>query len=467
MRMGRLQKINHFPGMLELVRKAGTARNLNKMLKAIGKDYKFFPKTFMLPADYTALKQEFKDGKNHGNKTFIVKPSKGCQGTGIRLTRCLDDIDPHEPNIVQRYMHRPHLLEGYKYDLRLYVLLSSLTPMRIFLYREGLVRICTQKYQPVERNLNNQQMHLTNYAINKNAEDFVQPEDTDDDSAHKRTVSSLMHTLEREGVDTETLWEQIGELCVKTIISVQPHLEHTYFTCRQRSDDTGFGCFELLGFDVIIDHKLKPFLLEVNHSPSFTCDSALDETVKTNVLKATMELVSFSKEEHKLLKRQEKTRLTPESRHKLTELREEYEAANCDRLGFDQLYPPIPQTCHGDEVRAEELHARYDEYLDVASALYNDMSLTGSRRQSKNCGSFAANYGRAPPQAAADEAAGGGGGGKPAHGGGGGGARGAAAAGAGGDRRGRQGGGRRQRRLQRDARAPRNGGSAWREAATH
>ena len=54
------------------------------MLKACGKEYKFFPKTFMLPADYTALKQEFKDGKNHGNKTFIVKPSKGCQGTGIR-----------------------------------------------------------------------------------------------------------------------------------------------------------------------------------------------------------------------------------------------------------------------------------------------------------------------------------------------------------------------------------------------
>ena len=49
-----------------------------------------------------------------GNKTFIVKPSKGCQGTGIRLTRCLDDISPHEPNIVQRYLHKPHLLEGYK-----------------------------------------------------------------------------------------------------------------------------------------------------------------------------------------------------------------------------------------------------------------------------------------------------------------------------------------------------------------
>ena len=133
--------------MLDLVRKTGTAKNLNKMLKACGTAYKFFPQTFMLPADYTALKAEF-GGKNHGNKTFIVKPSKGCQGTGIRLTRCLDDISPHEPNIVQRYLHKPHLLNGHKYDLRLYVLLSSVQPLRVFLFREGLVRVCINASGP-------------------------------------------------------------------------------------------------------------------------------------------------------------------------------------------------------------------------------------------------------------------------------------------------------------------------------
>ena len=126
--------------MLELVRKAGTARNLNRMLMAVGKDYKFFPRTFLLPADYTELKKEFGD-KNRGNKTFIVKPSQGCQGTGIMLTRSLDQIDPNEPNIVQRYMHRPHLLDGYKYDLRLYVLVSAISPLRIYLFEEGLVRL--------------------------------------------------------------------------------------------------------------------------------------------------------------------------------------------------------------------------------------------------------------------------------------------------------------------------------------
>ena len=52
------------------------------------------------------------------------------------------------------------------------------------------------------------------------------------------------------------------------------------------------GCFELLGFDVMMDHNMRPFLLEVNHSPSFTCDSPLDLSVKSSVLRATMEMVS-------------------------------------------------------------------------------------------------------------------------------------------------------------------------------
>ena len=249
------------------------------------------------------------------------------------------------------------------------------------------MRVCTQKYQPLEKNMGDVRMHLTNYSINKNSEAFVQPEDeTDCSDAHKRTVSSLMRTLAEDGHDVEKLWEQIGQVCVKTIISVQPHLEHTYFTCRGRSEDAGSGCFELLGFDIMMDHKLRPFLLEVNHSPSFTCDSPLDLTVKSAVLKATMELISFSKDEHRLLRRP--ARLTPEVRDRLVTMRNEYELENADRLEFDTLYPPNAATCGGDSDAAEVLHGQYDTYLSISQQLYDNMSVGGSRRQAVTCGSI-------------------------------------------------------------------------------
>ena len=409
-KMSRMQKINHFPGMLELVRKAGTARNLNKMLKAIGKDYKFFPRTFMLPADYTELKKEFGE-KSRGNKTFIIKPSKGCQGTGIMLTRSLDAIDPSEPNIVQRYMHRPHLLDGYKYDLRLYVLVTACSPLRAYLFDEGLVRMCTEKYaMPTNANLDKTCTHLTNYSINKDSDAFVQPEDIHDDSSHKRTITSLMETLRSHGHDTAALWEAIGSLVVKTMVSVQPHLEHTYFTCRQRSDDAGFGCFEVLGFDVMFDHKLNPMLIEINHSPSFTCDSPLDETVKSALLKGTLQMVSFGKDEHKTLRRAG-PRLDPKVLERLVRLRQAYEAQHCEACGFQRIYPLEPtEGCAtpqavGSSARAAELMAQYESYLAVAAELYGAQSLAGSRRTTSNCGAHAlsrvpapSSWGPAPPQ---------------------------------------------------------------------
>jgi tubulin polyglutamylase TTLL6/13 len=53
-------------------------------------------------------------------------------------------------------------------------------------------------------------------------------------------------------------------------------------------------CFEILGMDVIIDHKLKPWLLEVNHTPSFTTDTPLDRNIKENLIKDTIHLLNLN-----------------------------------------------------------------------------------------------------------------------------------------------------------------------------
>ena len=66
---------------------------------------------------------------------------------------------------------------------------------------------------------------------------------------------------------------------MKTLISVQQELSHSYRT-SQPSDFENRMCFELLGFDVILDSKMRPWLLEVNHAPSFATDSPLDYKVK-------------------------------------------------------------------------------------------------------------------------------------------------------------------------------------------
>lgn len=76
--------------------------------------------------------------------------------------------------MVQEYIENPLLIEGMKFDLRIYVLLKSLNPLKIYIYHEGLSRLATCNYEkPSSQNQKNMRMHLTNYAINKFSPNFI------------------------------------------------------------------------------------------------------------------------------------------------------------------------------------------------------------------------------------------------------------------------------------------------------
>lgn len=64
----------------------------------------------------------------------------------IHLFRNPSQLPPHENLIVQEYLDQPYILDGYKIDLRLYVLVTHCDPLKAFIYRDGLVRLGTEKY---------------------------------------------------------------------------------------------------------------------------------------------------------------------------------------------------------------------------------------------------------------------------------------------------------------------------------
>ncbi len=219
--MHRFQKINHFPGMMEICRKDLLARNLNRMLKIFPQEYNIFPKTWSLPSNYAdALNYSLK----HKNKTYIIKPASAAQGRGIYLTQSLKDIQM-DGMVCQVYLKRPLLIDGLKFDLRVYALITSLDPLRIYIYNEGLTRFATKPYAlPTKSNTGNTFMHLTNYSLNKLSETFSK----DQEQGSKRTFSNLNRILSMNGYDVQMLWNEIDEIVVKTVISALPVLKHNY-----------------------------------------------------------------------------------------------------------------------------------------------------------------------------------------------------------------------------------------------
>ena len=188
------QRVNHFPGVVNMARKNMLARNLSKLSSCLPLEYNFFPTTYSLPHDYKRLIDENESSK----KIYIVKPEADSQGRGIYLMRDIRTLKPTDQCVVQKYIMTPYLINGLKFDLRIYVLLTGVNPPRIHVYNDGLARFATVPYEkPADHNLHELNMHLTNYAINKNHENFV-PSDEDQSNSSKRSMKAIMAIIKDE-----------------------------------------------------------------------------------------------------------------------------------------------------------------------------------------------------------------------------------------------------------------------------
>ncbi|CAH1796784.1 unnamed protein product, partial [Owenia fusiformis] len=375
MDMKKYQKINHFPGMSEICRKDLLARNMNRMIKLFPKEYNVFPKSWILPSDYGDF-LAYTRAKKH--KTYILKPESGCQGKGIWVTKNPKDIKPHEHMLCQQYLSKPFLIDQFKFDLRVYALVTSCDPLRIFVFKDGLARFATVKYSdPTSHNTDNVYMHLTNYAINKHSTDFVR----DDEAGSKRRISTVNKWFKDKGYDVDKIWNDIDDVIIKTLISAHPVLKHNYRTCFP-NHVKGSACFEILGFDIMFDKKLKPYLIEVNHSPSFHTDSKLDKEIKEAMLYDTMNLANFGAID--------KRRCIEEERRKIKERLFQKNHKKETKEDLDQIQKQFweAQTKYEDKhmgnyrrAYPSEGYEKYDKYFSHSGSLYQETAAYKARSE--------------------------------------------------------------------------------------
>ena len=159
------QRLNHFAGAWGLGSKANLWRNVQKQRRQHGKEFDICPTTYIFPEDY---KRFISDRElNNFKDLFILKPTGASCGRGIRVIGKKDSVPKRAGWLVSKYIMRPHLLRGYKYDLRIYIVVTSFEPLKAYIFREGLVRLATVPYTLAKSSLKRRFMHLTNYSVNK------------------------------------------------------------------------------------------------------------------------------------------------------------------------------------------------------------------------------------------------------------------------------------------------------------
>lgn len=145
------------------------------------------------------------------------------------------------------------------------------------------------------------------YAVNKNSKDFQRAATTgDENTGSKRSLAAIMKYLDDTGrYSSRDVWTQICDIVVKTLLCIQPKLSSSYKSFFGESDATwGPKCFEVLGFDIMLDTSGKAWLFEVNHAPSFAGDSPLDREIKSALISSTLTLIDVTNEKKRAFLKQ-------------------------------------------------------------------------------------------------------------------------------------------------------------------
>lgn len=321
------QRTNHYENTFALGSKAGYHNIMRELEERIHEIPDFYPETYLLPEERLKLIDAFPS-----SPLWIQKPAGGSRGNGISVINELPNPTIKRV-VVQKYLDHPLLINGLKFDLRFYVAVTSLVPLRVYAFYNGLVRLATEPYEENHDSIANKSAHLTNFSINKENQNFHATNDlSEDGKGNKWSHVPFWPWLKEQGFDIEEIRSKIEDAFVTCIMA-----SRETFRKQPRLRES----FELFGFDVILSKTGEIHILEVNVSPALGTSSNLDMAIKAPLVKDLMNIALVphpTKEsdfiEHKMLKRDD-----PDFCAYVSIC--EYEEANKRRGGFKCIYPTV------------------------------------------------------------------------------------------------------------------------------
>jgi len=275
------QHISTFPGIEKLICRKDTLHMSAVRAKTIfGKNVidSFMPWSFLVQPNETTnrlnLVQKIKEfEKDQLKLTWALKAMNSWSGRGVsifssdELLRRIESLNQTKV-VVQKYIHNPLTLEGYKFDTRWWALITSLSPLRVYMIPNAYVRVGSTKYDPSESYFGDKCMHITSGAVqkkchkSKRSKNYREPPVDILDERFQRLLSDSYGrklTHDHQNFRTAALAKKTKTAIMKSILMVLSDLR------QFRANTTQAKCFQLLSYDFVYDDVYGvPWMLEVN-----------------------------------------------------------------------------------------------------------------------------------------------------------------------------------------------------------
>lgn len=280
---GLQQLINYYRGSDIVCRKTALVKVFNEYCSVVKYSYpSWLPLTFRIfpknqqqtsvrqkfsipisekPDDREALYEASERLQKEGGKppVWIAKSSTGAKGDGIKISEDVEELLLHideseQAYVIQRYIEQPFLLNGgRKFDIRCWVLLD--VNYNIFLFKEGVLRTASEPYKSTE--YSDITSHLTNHSLQKE----LSPKFGEYEEGNEMFFPEFNRYLQKTVGTTidASITPQIKDIIKKCLLLIKE---------RINTNGLGYICFQLFGFDFLLDSDLKVWLMEINGAPA-------------------------------------------------------------------------------------------------------------------------------------------------------------------------------------------------------
>ncbi|KAF0690429.1 Aste57867_18161 [Aphanomyces stellatus] len=301
-------KINHLPGNYAIVVKGQVYENQLRLQEMHGKaHFDFIPPQYRLPDEQDKFLAAFAETNTRRGDPSSTDPHYGRRWLiknqnhrGVHFFSGLTQLAKYvatKDNMVAQCIE-PLLISGHKFDIGLYVVVSSVDPLRVYIYENALLRMCKLKYPA---NLDDS-AELQSYVVDDYLPPWEMPDlkafyeslptEADEGTSHFAVLKQYLATV---GIDPAVFQREIHGAVVKLVAGNRGHFMQTEARMRQANRMAGRGnFFEMFRFDFLVDDKGKPWLMEVNQSPNLApkyFDSGTDAKMKRTVVHDLIRLV--------------------------------------------------------------------------------------------------------------------------------------------------------------------------------
>ena len=239
------QRVNHIPGTPTILGKSSLAiANITNT-----------PPAFQLPSDYNKFTR-FK--ASHPDWLWVKKNAKH---RGVSIVSRPELITSKTPSFIQRYIDKPFLIDGHRFDIGIYTAITSLNPLRLYVFNDWHLRFCPEKYHPFDPK------NRRKYVVESDS--YLGPWDIRSINAyftgHDVTrKTAFLQVLKDKGVDTVKLENELNDSIRKIYLNKENEFVKEYFSQYQYPRNF----YELVRVDFLLDEDANIHLMEVNSSPA-------------------------------------------------------------------------------------------------------------------------------------------------------------------------------------------------------